>query len=43
MDMLSYVYNNQVKDISKCAHDYAVDKFSFEKLSAIYNDYYMCQ
>ena len=43
MDMLSYVYNNQVKDISKRAHDYAINKFSFEKLGAIYNNYYMRQ
>ena len=43
MDMLSYVYNNRVKDISKRAHDYAVNKFSFEKLGTIYNNYYLCQ
>jgi len=43
MDMLSYVYNNKVKDISKRAHDYAVNKFSFEKLGTIYNNYYLCQ
>ena len=43
MDMLSYVYNNQVRDISKDARQYAVNNFSFEKLGAIYNDYYMYQ
>jgi glycosyltransferase involved in cell wall biosynthesis len=40
---LSYIYNNQVRDISKGAREYAVNNFSFEKLGAVYNDYYMCQ
>jgi len=43
MDMLSYVYNNQVRNISKDAREYAVNNFSFEKLGAIYKDYYRCQ
>ena len=42
-EKLSYVYNNQVRNISKGAREYVVNNFSFEKLGAIYNDYYMCQ
>ena len=42
-EKLSYVYNNQVRDISKVAREYAVNNFSFEKLGTIYNDYYTCQ
>ena len=38
-----YVYNNEVNDISKSAHDYAINKFSFKKLGALYNNYYLCQ
>ena len=42
-EKLSYVFNNQVRDISKDAREYAVNNFSFEKLGAIYGDYYMRQ
>ena len=42
-EKLSYVYNSQVRDISKDAREYAVNNFSFEKLGAIYNDYYIYQ
>ena len=42
-EKLRDVYDNQVRDISKDAREYAVNNFSFEKLGAIYNDYYMCQ
>ena len=42
-EKLSYIYDNQVRDISKDAREYVVNNFSFEKLGAIYNDYYMCQ
>ena len=42
-EKLSYVYNNQARDISKGAREYVINNFSFEKLGAIYKDYYMCQ
>jgi len=42
-EKLSYVFNNQVRDISKDTREYAVNNFSFEKLGAIYNDYYIYQ
>ena len=41
--MLKFVYNNEVEDISKRAHDYAIDKFSLEKLDPIYKEYYRRQ
>ena len=45
LGMLRYVYENtdKVKDISKRANDYAVNKFSLEKLAPIYKDYYQRQ
>lgn len=45
VEILRYVYENtdKVKDISKRAQDYAVNKFSLEKLTPIYKDYYRRQ
>jgi glycosyltransferase involved in cell wall biosynthesis len=43
IEKLYHVYNNKVSDISKDAREYAVNKFSLEKLGAIYNDYYIYQ
>jgi len=42
-EKLSDVYNNQVRDIGEGARQYAVNNYSFEKLSPIYHNYYMCQ
>ena len=41
-EKLSYIYNNEVRDISKDAREYAVNNFSFKKLGAVYNDFYKC-
>lgn len=41
-EKLSYIYNNEVMDISKDAREYAVNNFSFKKLGAVYNDFYKC-